>query len=347
MTAQIVEPQDTGALRLETDTLYDAFGNKQVVTASGLAAGASGLAAQARPTTATFDARGQFATTIANALGESETWSYNADFGTPASHTGPNGVATTWAYDTFGRPLRESRADGTQTLYAYVYCAGVNGGGAVCPTNGAYYVDARPVAADGVTANGAETRSYYDTLSRVIAADTAAFDSSAGAWIRGDTLYDGFGRVAQASRPYLLGVDAPVWTVSSYLDTSSRNDPLARAWSVTAPDGSVTTFTYDALTTSVTNANLATTTTVKNAQGLIARVTDATGQPTTYSYDAFGDMTTANPPGAAIVRLSRVARHRQWLIPRSRRRRGRRFRALACGARRGYSSGAIGGRAAQ
>ncbi len=288
-----------------------AFGNKQVVTASGLAAGASGLAAQARPTTATFDARGQFATTIANALGESETWSYNADFGTPASHTGPNGVATAWAYDTFGRPVRESRADGTQTLYAYVYCAGVNGGGAVCPTNGAYYVDARPVAADGVTANGAETRSYYDTLSRVIAADTAAFDSSAGAWIRGDTLYDGFGRVAQASRPYLLGVDAPVWTVSSYIDASGRNDPLARAWSVTAPDGSVTRFTYDALTTSVTNADLATTTTVKNAQGLIARVTDALGQPTTYSYDAFGDMTTANPPGTAIVRYTYDLRGRK------------------------------------
>ncbi len=311
VTAQIVEPQDSGALRLETDTAYDAFGNKQVVTASGLAAGASGLAAQARPTTATFDARGQFATTIANALGESETWSYNADFGTPASHTGPNGVATTWAYDTFGRPLRETRADGTQTLDADVYCANVNGGSAACPTNGAYYVDTRPVAADGVTANGAETRSYYDTLSRVIAADTAAFDTSAAAWIRGDTLYDGFGRVAQASRPYLLGVDAPVWTVSSYADASGRNDPLARAWSVTAPDGSVTTFTYDALTTSVTNANLATTTTVKNAQGLIARVTDALGQPTTYSYDAFADMTTANPPGTAIVRYTYDLRGRK------------------------------------
>ncbi len=311
VTAQIVEPQDTGALRLETDTLYDAFGNKQVVTASGLAATASGLAAQARATTATFDARGQFATTIANALGESETWSYNADFGTPASHTGPNGVATAWAYDTFGRPLRESRADGTQTLYAYVYCAGVNGGSAVCPANGAYYVDTRPVAADGVTANGPETRSYYDTLSRVIAADTASFDSSAAAWIRGNTLYDGFGRVAQASRPYLLGVDVPVWTVSSYADASGRNDPLARAWSVTAPDGSVTTFTYDALTTSVTNANLATTTTVKNAQGLIARVTDALGQPTTYSYDAFADMTTANPPGTAIVRYTYDLRGRK------------------------------------
>jgi RHS repeat-associated protein len=302
VTSEIVEPQDTGALRLETDYAYDTFGNKHITTVTGLAATPGGLANQSRAVTATFDARGQFATTIANALNESEQWSYNSDFGTPASHTGPNGIPTSWTYDSFGRVTRETKADGTQTAFSYVYCAT----GGSCPANGAYYVQATPLAPDGVTVNGATSIVYYDSLSRPIATDTASFDTSPSPWIRSETQYDHFGRAAQASRPYFLGVDAPVWTVSSYTvsipgDTTDP-DPLARAWHVTAPDGSVSAYTYDALNSTVTNALGAVAATTKNAQGLVAQVVDAKGQVTTYAYDSFGDMITANPPGAYILR---------------------------------------------
>jgi hypothetical protein len=53
----VVEP-GTPALRLETDYVYDAFGNKTTVTVSG-------VDITTRTSTATFDARGQFATTNA------------------------------------------------------------------------------------------------------------------------------------------------------------------------------------------------------------------------------------------------------------------------------------------
>jgi RHS repeat-associated protein len=302
VTAEIMEPQDTGALRLETDYTYDTFGNKHITTVTGLAATPGGLATQSRAVTATFDARGQFATTIANALSESEQWSYNGDYGTPASHTGPNGIPTTWAYDTFGRVTRETKADGTQTAFSYVYCS-VAGS---CPANGAYFVQATPLAPDGVTVAGATSIAYYDSLSRAIATDTASFDTGPSPWIRSETHYDSFGRAAQASRPYFLGVDAPVWTVSSYTVAIAGDtvdpDPLARAWHVTAPDGSISAYTYDALSATVTNALGAVTATVKNAQGLVAQVTDAKGQITSYAYDSFGDMVTANPPGAYILR---------------------------------------------
>jgi YD repeat-containing protein len=158
--AEIAEPQDTGALRLETDTLYDAFGNKHVTTAVGLAATPSGLATQSRSTTASYDARGQFATTLANALGESESWSYNGDYGTPASHTGPNGATTVWSYDSFGRVTRATDPDGTATLYSYTYCT------TGCPANAAYFVQATPVGPDG-QGNGAVTIAHYETLPRV------------------------------------------------------------------------------------------------------------------------------------------------------------------------------------
>ncbi len=239
-----------------------------------------------------------------NALGESETWSYNGDYGTPAAHTGPNGATTAWSYDSFGRVTRAADPDGTATLYSYTYCT------AGCPANAAYMVQATPVGPDG-QGNGATTITYYDSLSRVIATDTASFDTSPAPWIRSETHYDSFGHVASASRPYLLGVDSPAFTTSSFTTPGGDVDPLGRAWSVTAPDGSVTSFAYDALVTSVTNARGATTTTTKNAQGLIALVTDANGQGTSYSYDAFGDMTTANPPGPAIVHFAYDLRGRK------------------------------------
>ncbi|MGH6870027.1 MAG: FG-GAP-like repeat-containing protein [Rhizomicrobium sp.] len=308
VTAEIIEPQDTGALRLETDYLYDAFGNKHVTTLVGQASTTAGLVSQSRPTTTTYDARGQFATTVANALNESDQWSTNADFGTSASHSGPNGAQTTWSYDTLGRITKEARPDGTQTLYSYSYCAGVNGGSASCPTNGAYLVQTTLVAPDGVTASGPATLAYYDGLGRVLGTDTASFDASPAPWIRSETHYDTFGHAVQTSRPYFLGHDTPVFTTSSFTLNIAGNavdtDPLARPWSQVTPDGSVTTYFYDALTSKVTNARGATTTTVKNAQGLIASVTDANGQATSYVYDSFGNTTSANPPGPAIVRYT-------------------------------------------
>jgi YD repeat-containing protein len=180
------------------------------------------------------------------------------------------------------------RPDGTRTTYAYLYCSGVNGGTASCPVNGAYLVESYPLAPDGVTQAGPDSIAYYDALGRAIASDTQAFDASQ--WIRSETLYDSFGRVAQTSRPFFLTGGTPALSVNAYLDPNGNNDPSGRAWSVTAPDASVTLLAYHGLTTTVTNARGAVTTTLKNAQGLIASVTDAVGQATSYAYDAFGDV---------------------------------------------------------
>jgi hypothetical protein len=54
LTQEVVEPNTT-ALRLETDYVYDAFGNKTSVQVSG-------VDITTRSSTVTFDARGQFAT---------------------------------------------------------------------------------------------------------------------------------------------------------------------------------------------------------------------------------------------------------------------------------------------
>ncbi len=69
--------------------MLDAYGNRTAVT---VAAGAPNIAA--RTSTASYDGRGQFATSDANALGQGESWQYDTRFGLPTSHTGPNGLTT-------------------------------------------------------------------------------------------------------------------------------------------------------------------------------------------------------------------------------------------------------------
>src|SRR5262245_32626881 len=88
LTQEVIEPGQP-AYRLQSDYAYDAFGNKTAVTVSG-----ADIAS--RSSTVTYDTRGQFVASAANALSQSESWQYDARFGKPTSHTGPNGLTTTW-----------------------------------------------------------------------------------------------------------------------------------------------------------------------------------------------------------------------------------------------------------
>src|SRR5579872_1518904 len=130
ITQEVIEP-NTAALRLESDTVYDGFGNKVSVTVSG-----SGIVS--RTATSTYDAKGQFVVSSTNQLNQSESWQYDPRFGKPTSHTGPNGLTTTWSYDSLGRKIQEVRADGTRTKWTYTFCNGVNGGTASCVTGASY-----------------------------------------------------------------------------------------------------------------------------------------------------------------------------------------------------------------
>ncbi len=283
LTQEVVEP-NISCLRLETDYSYDAYGNKVQATVSG-------VDIATRSSTKTYDGQGEFAIGVSNALGQSESWAYDPRFGTPTSHTGPNGLTTTWSYDTFGRRTLEVRADGTQTKYVYTYCNGVNGGTASCPTYGAYLAQATPYAADGATQNGPQSTTYYDTLNRVIAQDMQAFDSSLS---RVATQYDALGRVQQKSRPYFVNGGTPE-------NTQYTDDVLGRVVTALYPDNSTKQFAYHGLTTSVTNALGQTRTTVKNDQGLVASVTDAIGNVTTYLYDPFGNPIQMTDPAGNVT----------------------------------------------
>ena len=280
---EVVEP-DAAAFRLQTDYSYDTFGNKLSVTVSG-----ADIAA--RSSTSTYDAKGQFNASNTNALSQKESLTYDARFGQPVSHTGPNGLTTKWTYDTFGRKTQETRPDGTLTKWSYQFCNGVNSGKASCVSGAKYLVTETPYAAGGTTANGPSVSVFYDALDREISRQTQGFN---GAPVRADQVYDALGRVTKTSRPYLVSGGTPQYTTFTY-------DTLGRVVKETRPDGSVSQMAYAGLTVTETNALGQTRTETKNSQGKVVSIKDALSGVMTFTYDAVGNVLTTKDAAGNIV----------------------------------------------
>ncbi len=294
MTQEVVEPGNntcnsgTSSCTLTTGYTYDSFGNKLTAAISG-----SGIAT--RTTTNGYDAKGRFATTVTNALGQSESWTFDERFGVPTSHTGPNGLATAWTYDGFGRRTLETRPDGNKTAYITEVITVPTG----LPATTAARVKLNDLNAAGAS-NGPGRRDYYDALLRPLGSDTTGFNLAA---IRAETQYDASGRVLRSSRPYYTG-GTPRWTTFTY-------DALGRVTRAVFPDASDTLYAYHGLSSAVTNDKGQVTATLKNAQGLVAGVTDAAGGTTAYVYDAFGNLLRVGDPAGNVTANSYDVRGRR------------------------------------
>ncbi|MEI9988944.1 MAG: FG-GAP-like repeat-containing protein [Rhizomicrobium sp.] len=290
LTREEIEPSSSacnssfGTYTVEIDYTLDSYGHRTATATSG-------DAITSRSSGAGFDSFGEFQTSGTNALSQNESWTHSAAFGSSTSHTGPNGLTTSWTYDTFGRITQETVPIGTKTNTSYAYCSGVNGGSASCPTNGAFLRNVTPVASDGVTQIGPKVTTYYDCLSRAIAMDGQGFD---GSTVRQATQYDADGRVQQTSRPYFLSGGTAKWTVFTY-------DALGRVTRADLPDGSHMGNTFQGLTTVATNALGQTTTSTNNAQGQIASVADNAGHTTSYVYDALGNLKTVTDSAGNVT----------------------------------------------
>jgi RHS repeat-associated protein len=291
----VIEP-NTPALRLESDYLYDAYGNLTSTSVSG------GDIATSTDTT-TFDALGQFVTGNTNAVGQSETTQYDPRYGALTSQTGPNGLTTTWSYDAFGRKVLEVRPDGTQTAFSYQYCNGVNGGTANCVPNGSYLIQSKPLAADGVTKNGPLTIVYFDELDREVGRETEAFQAD-GTMIAAITQYDDKGRVSAMSRPFLTNGATGQYASFNY-------DVLGRVVTATAPDGSTTSMAYHGLVTAQTNALGQTGTVTRNVRNEVVSVTDALNNTMLYAYDPFGNVVQVTDPVGNVYTASYDTRGRK------------------------------------
>jgi YD repeat-containing protein len=319
---EIVEPTSPQDC-LQTSYSYDTYGNKTSVSTSACA-GASGTltwsATGARSAASSYAAQtatiagityaipaGMFPGSTSNALGQSENKTYDPRFGQVTSLTGPNGLTTNWGYDSFGRKTIEQRADGTSTQWAYKLCSDTSSSlygvaTASCPTivgavaqwvaieQSYYRIGSSPIP----TPNGHAKYQYYDSLDRVIRIQTKGFDGNASGapavTLYQDTQYNTLGQVAASSNLYDASA-APLWTSYTY-------DALGRATLVVAPDGTSNTMAYDGLSTTATNALSQKKTTLKNAQGQVAQVTDEQNNTIRYAYDAIGQLIETNAGGS-------------------------------------------------
>jgi len=266
--SETIEP-DMPEFSVTTTYSYDAYGNKVGSVTSGSAAAPTTAQFPPRSSSVTMDAKGRFATKATagldgayapTSLTTSEDRTFLSGTGAPATQTGPNGLTSSWGYDSFGRKILEKTpltidSSGTVIGFAkgkteYLWCSGVNGGTAVCPADAKYLVRSKAMADNEVDYLGPVSTIFFDILDREIRRTTEEMSKVSGSWVVTrilgvDSAYDAQGRPSKKSEPFDLtsiaaaaatsGANAPVWdhyqydllgrVVREYQDVVGTADP--------------------------------------------------------------------------------------------------------------------------
>jgi len=264
-----------------TTLSYDAFGNVTTVTD-----------ALGRVTTNTYDATGTYLTQIANTLGHTRTLAYDARFGQVVSSTDQNGVQTKTAYDALGRVTQTSFID--PATLAEVITSKIE-----------YDLVSRPlrttttVYAQANLQGPLTTYQFTDGLGRLIQTRTPAEDPAKQV-VTGALEFNSRGLVAKQWVPYLSNTSASYVPLSQEPSASSlaavsyAYDAAGRLTTVTDPDGSATTTSYNDWSTTVTDALGHKTTRTSDAYGRLLKVEEYNGAEvytTTYAYDSLNNLT--------------------------------------------------------
>lgn len=221
---------------------------------------------------------------------------YPVEQRTPPVPGFPDGFVTTFDYDyTLGLPVSQIDANGTLTRVRYDDFGRMvklikQGDGDLSPSLEIVYNDSAHPFNIVLHQKVDSTRSYsirhnYDGLGRETLTETS---SDRFATIYSKVSYESFvseagQRFAKQSAPYGAGESAAY--------TTNRYDAFGRPVSVTAPAGNtLTTSSYDGLTSSVTDANGHTTTSVKDIVGRTETITPPDGPAITYNYDTLGQL---------------------------------------------------------
>jgi YD repeat-containing protein len=267
--------------QLTTKLTRDGFGNIVKTTADD-------AFGHHRSTCVRFDDEGVFPFAAGNPAGHIALYGYDRGLGLKAAEVDPNGLATTWRYDTLGRVAWELRPDGTST---HITLSRTKDGG----PQGNWWRTRTKVAIDG----GSETTTETDALGRAVRVWTrgpevkACSDAqctSAPTFVR-DTVYDSYGRVKRRSWPYLAG-DPPA---SVHYD-EYRYDALGRVVQHTSPWNAVTTIAYDANTVFVDEPGSVHWSEVRDPLGRTVATTDAKGGLSTHEYGPFGVLRAVTTP---------------------------------------------------
>lgn len=250
--------------------------------------------------------KGRWPRKTRNALDHEEERRYDARFGTLTKLIGPNNLPTEWEYDNFGRTVLELRSDGTFTRTLREWDSSVE---VTHPFELAQISAYRVTVTNGIgnpenpTATLPPVTTYYDRLGRAIRSETTGGN---GSLVRTDTFFNELGLGTRVSEPYYVG-GAIHYTTTTY-------DQLGRQKTLTIPDGTITEFRYEGLTTrTVKDSNLRQTTTV-NAKGLTVEIRDPANVPLTFEYDPAGNLIKTIAPGNVETEMNYDIRgNKTWM----------------------------------
>ena len=195
-----------------------------------------------------FDAHFDLPTATQNNYGHATTTVYHSFFGLPTSVTGANLDQYTTQYDALGRAIQTVDVNkGLKSTTTFDWETPTTAQTVPPPvglTSGLTLTSAYKVVTN--TTAQPTVIAYYDRLGRVIRTikhGYIKYGITGDQLIVSDTIYNKLGQVVATSLPYLSGGDA-FWTTTAY-------DKLGRVTQVTAPNGTVTTNTYNGRATSV------------------------------------------------------------------------------------------------
>ncbi len=244
------------------DFSYDIYGNLLTHTATP-----NGVATS-RAVSYQYDASARFAIKKTDIEGLATNYTYHAVTGSLLTETNPYNQTATYAYDAWGRLITGTDIYGKQATTIYTKNS----------TNYNYMVAA-------TAQSGAATEQEYDPLKRLI---RESKKDALSQWVHVKQEYDALGRPWRKSEPY-IGAAPTQWTTTQY-------DVYGRPTSITLPTGKVTTMSYAGLNVTV-NDGTKTTTTTRNALGLVASQQDP-GGTINYSYYSNGAMKNADYGGS-------------------------------------------------
>ncbi len=285
ITQQVLEP-NAPALRVTTTYGFDGCGNVSSLRVVGSTPG--GAPMPERTTAFGYGTRCQLLESVTNALGQRTTFDYRYELGVATRVTDPNGLATTWVHDEFGRRVQETRPDQTQTAWQFESCA-------VGPCWGLqdlrFVTYETHIAADGtpfrqryVFFDGFE-RLRFDEYHRVL-----------GTWTNVSYDYDSLGRRTTEFRPFSTGYNGhTAWTYDALNRVTAE-----RTYDTSGALRGATGSSFAGRTNRHTDELGRTRSTVTDVTGRLRRTIDpAPGGTTQFDYDSSGNLQRIqNPLGA-------------------------------------------------
>jgi RHS repeat-associated protein len=284
-TEQVVE--SGSAYQVDTKYGYDpSFGTLTSLIVTG-------ASMPARTTTTVWGTTGQFpiSTTnpmypAGNPLAQTTHFNFDPVTGKLFSVQDPNGITTSWLYDSFGRMIKETRPDQTYTVFSYNDCVGLGG----C----LYGPHALAISHYNYTTTGidqSDGTNYLDQFDRPVITNAM---NMAGTYDRSDARYDNLGNISQQSMPCAY---SGVLTPCTYWNTFTH-DPLNRLTKsqrpISASDSNLhtTTIQYSGRTTTTTTTDpqAIVTTTITKVNGTVGRTIDNNGYYINFNHDAFGSI---------------------------------------------------------